>query len=196
MPNLLRYTQVIFGSTAGTDQMAEFGSLAAGTPALYTGTTITPGIIQTLANYASGWFGAVIGSNSPAIEDMNSLFYLVTYQLGYLFQKGIAEYDSASTYYINDYAKSSGISFVSLANSNTGNLVTDTTKWGTPIQNGVQIPLSAPSMVVATGNSLMWPDLTIPVAKTFTVQSGAVFIGFDSVTVNGTMTVSGTGRVI
>ena len=71
-----RYTQQVFGSTAGANQMAQFGSLAAAAPLTYSGTTITPAIVQALSAYLNGWLSAVVGANSPAIEDMNSICYL------------------------------------------------------------------------------------------------------------------------
>src|SRR4051812_38133642 len=102
MSRLTRFTQLIFGSNASSAQMAQYGSFAAGTPATYSGTTITPALVQSLGNYLSGWFSAVLGQNSPAIEDMNSLCYLFAYQLSYLMQAGVPEWDAGTTYYTGD----------------------------------------------------------------------------------------------
>lgn len=129
MSKLLRYTQKIFGSSASNNQISEFGSLQAGSPQRYSGSTITPTIVQTLSNYLQGWFGAVEGLNSPAIEDMNAVCFLYAYQLAYLFQQGVAEYDASTTYYTGSLASSDGVVFVSRQDNNTGNLLTDTTKW-------------------------------------------------------------------
>jgi len=129
MAKLSRYTQLIFGSSAGINQMAKFGSLAAGSPARYSGSTITPTLIQALTNYLDGWFSAVEGLYSPAIEDMNALFYLAFYQLTYLMQQGVPEYDSGTTYYTGSLCMSNGYIFVSLANNNLGNALSDKTKW-------------------------------------------------------------------
>lgn len=130
MAKLTRFNQLVFGTSAGTDQMGEFGSKAAGTPSRYTGTTITPAIVQTLANYVEGWFAAILGVNSPAIEDMNALCYLFSYQLTYLFQSGIAEWNADAIYFIGSFVSDgSGNLYVSITNSNTNNVVTDVTKW-------------------------------------------------------------------
>lgn len=129
MSRLSRYTQLLFGSSAGTNQMAEFGSFAAGTPARYNGSTITPAIIQTLSQYLGGWLSAVVGANSPAIEDMNALCYLFAYQLAYLLQAGVPEWDSGTTYYTGDIVQSAGVCYVSLIDSNLNNAVTNTTDW-------------------------------------------------------------------
>lgn len=110
--------------------MAEFGSYAASSPATYSGSTITPAIVQTLANYLSGWFGAVVGSNSPAIEDMNAICYLYAYQLSYLFQLGIPEWDSGTAYYAGSICQDgNGNVYVSLTNANLNNALSSTTNW-------------------------------------------------------------------
>jgi len=130
---LTRYTQLLFGSSASANQMAEFGSFANSYPTVptrYSGSTITPTIIQTLAQFLDGWSSAVIAGNAPAIEDMNSLFFLCFYQLYYVLQLGIPEWDSGTTYYIGSIVQDgSGNQFVSLTNTNLNNLITDATNW-------------------------------------------------------------------
>jgi hypothetical protein len=136
MSRLSRYTQQIFGSGAGSNQIAEFGSLAAASPATYSGTTITPTIVQSLSNYLSGWFGAVIGGNSPAIEDMNAICYLYAYQLAYVMQLGIAEWDAGTTYYVGSIAQDgTGNIYASLTNSNTNNALSSTANWKLMVSN-------------------------------------------------------------
>lgn len=122
MSRLTRYTQKLFGSGASTNQIAEFGSLAASSPERFSGSTITPAIIQTLTNYSNGWFDAVIGQNSPALEDMNALDYLFAYQLSYLMQAGVAEWDSGTTYYTNQMVNYQGIVYVSQIDTNLNNI--------------------------------------------------------------------------
>jgi hypothetical protein len=131
--------------------MATFGSLAAAAPATFSGTTITPTLVQSLSNYLSGWFGAVIGANSPTIEDMNALCFLFAYQLTYLMQSGIAEYDAATTYFTGDMVNSGGRVFVSVADNNTGSAITDQTKWRPQENNVVSInpSVSSPYTLVA-----------------------------------------------
>ncbi len=126
MTQISRKTAVIFGSNAGTDQISEFGSLAAGTPAY----TTDPAVIQSLSNYLTGWFGAVIGNNSPAIEDMNSLCYLFSYQIAYVLQSGIPQWDSGTTYYIGNFASDgAGNLYYSLTDNNLNNALTNSTFW-------------------------------------------------------------------
>jgi len=120
MAGLTRYLQTIFGSSAANGRMSEFGSLQAGSPATYSGSTITPDLVQALSNYESGMDGSVIGNGSPPIQDHNSLFYLFSYQLAYLMERGIPEYLSTQTYNTNDLCQSGGIVYQSLIDANTG----------------------------------------------------------------------------
>ena len=93
MVALVRYTQQIFASLAGNNQLSEYGSFAASPPGnLYSGSTINPNIVQQLTNYLQGQYSAVGGSYSPTIQDHNSLFYLFSYQLSYILQSGIPEW--------------------------------------------------------------------------------------------------------
>jgi hypothetical protein len=169
MAKLSRYTQKIFGSSAGSNQLGEYGSFAAGSPARYSGSTITPAIIQTLSNYLTGWFGAVVGNNSPTIEDMNALCYLFAYQLAYVFQAGVPEWDSGTTYYIGSIVNDSvGNLYISLTNSNTGNALSSTANWqvhsNSTVQQGISSNytiLPTDSFVLAFGNiTLTMPDAT------------------------------------
>jgi hypothetical protein len=130
MAKLTRKTQKIFGSTAGANQLAKIGSLANGSPARYTGSTVDADTIQSLSEYLAGWFSCVVGSNSPAIEDMNALNWLFARQLAYIFQSGIPEYDASTTYYIGSIVNDGfGIPYVSLTDNNTGNAVSNASYW-------------------------------------------------------------------
>lgn len=126
MAKLNRVLQKIFGSTSGANQIAQFGSYQAGTPTFST----DPSVIQSLSNYLTGWFAAVNGSYSPAIEDMNALHYLFSYQLAYLMQAGISEWDATTTYYIGSLVNDgTGRVYSSLIDTNLNQPVTDTSKW-------------------------------------------------------------------
>ena len=131
MAKIIRKNQKIFGQNALTGQIGVFGSLAAGSPA----TTTDPETIQSLSNYLAGWFSGVVGSNSPAIEDINALNYLYAYQLAYLMQAGIAEYNVNTTYYIDSYVQSSGVIYKSLTDNNLGNAVSNATHWQVGFSN-------------------------------------------------------------
>lgn len=150
MSKLTRYTQLLFGSSASANQIAEYGSLAANAPARYSGATITPDIVQGLPNYLEGWFAAVLLDNAPCTEDLNAIDWLYSYQLAYLMQAGIAEYDSATTYYIGSLVNSAGKIFVSLTDGNVGNALTSATNWVS--YGGGSRTVAANTGLVATDN--------------------------------------------
>lgn len=125
MAKIDRKVMKMFGSAAGPNQIAQFGSLAANAPAF----TTDPEVIQQLSNYLTGWNGAVVGSNSPAIEDMNALFYLYAYQLAYIMQMGVPEWNAATTYYEGSVVNANGILYVSVQDDNLNNPVTDEDYW-------------------------------------------------------------------
>lgn len=177
---LSRFTQLIFGSGAGNSQIAEFGSLAAAAPQTYSGTTITPAIVQTLSNYLQGWFGAVLGANSPAIEDMNAICYLYAYQLSYLMQQGVPEWDTATNYWIGSIAQDGlGNLFVSLTGSgtspNVGNALTSSANWK-PLVGQTNIisinPSTQSPYAMAVGDN----------GKTFLVNSANAAMQFNLIT--------------
>lgn len=189
MSRLSRFTQKLFGSTAGTNEMSEFGSLAAGTPARYTGATITPTIIQTLGNFLGGWKSAQVGSGNPAIEDMNSLCYLYAYQLSYMLQNGVPEWDSGTTYFIGQVVTDgTGKAYSSLVDNNTNHVVTDLTKW-TPWINilGAQRTRTVAQSAPLGGIALS------PTSGTFTTAGG---FPTDVTGVNCTLVTSGNPVII
>lgn len=189
MSRLSRYTQQLFGTSAATNQMAKFGSLAASAPATYSGATITPTIVQTLSAYASGWFSAVIGGNSPCIEDMNALCFLFAYQLSYIMQLGMPEWDSGTTYYKGSIVQDgSGNVYISLIDTNLNNALSSGTSWRA---------LARPQNIVAINPATQSPyTLTAgDNGKTFLVNSlnGAMTFNLLSPTLNFTFSVKDIG---
>lgn len=61
--------------------------------------------LQSNAAYEQGWKSATIASYKPFMEDFNTLNYINTSQLAYLFQQGVAEWDNGTAYYINSIVK-------------------------------------------------------------------------------------------
>lgn len=120
-----RIFQKLFGSTGTTVQFGKFGSIAAGLPA----NTKDPTLIQSLSNFLDGWYAAIIGNNAPAIQDMNALFFLAYYQLTYLFESGVPEWDAETTYYIGNIVNVGGILYVSVTDTNLNNAVTVVANW-------------------------------------------------------------------
>jgi hypothetical protein len=155
MSKLTRVVAKIFGINAGANQISKFGSLAASAPAF----TTDPAVAQSLSNWLDGWFGAVVGGNSPAIEDMNSVHFVLARQIAYLMQEGVAEWDTDTTYFINSMAKSGGVIYKSLTDNNTGNAVTDVSKW-----KNIALPMTRQVFATPAG------------AATYTTPAGVLYL--------------------
>lgn len=216
MAKITRQNQKIFGSNAGFEEISQFGSLKAGVPAYST----NPETIQALQNYLDGWYEAVIGGNSPAIEDWNAVCYLYAYQLAYLFQQGIPEWNDETTYYegslVND---GTGAIYKSITDDNLNNIVTDTANWypvlpalGTAYQrlavksdgtgseytyNTINKMDVTDTVSIPSGYSLNASYLNLQSGASYTIANGGgAFIG-GSLTINtgASMTVSPTGSL-
>lgn len=125
MPAIQRKTQKIFGqSLTPSGNVAVWGSLAAGSPAY----SNDPAVIQSSA-WLSGLNNALIGNRSPAQEDLNGLFLTITQQLAYILSSGVPEWDTDTTYYIGQFVRSGAGLYVSIADNNLANAVTNTNKW-------------------------------------------------------------------
>lgn len=125
MAKLNRMVQKVFGLNSGAQELGKFGSLAAGSPEYAS----TPKEVQELANYLGGWFDAVLGGNSPALQDRNALDYLFGYQLSYLLERGIPEWDADTEYFEHAIVSSNGILYRSITDDNENNAVSDTSNW-------------------------------------------------------------------
>lgn len=140
MAKIARVTQREFGINGPVGDFGQFGSLKAGTKNF----TKDLSVIQSLNNFLTGWGAAVIGNFRPALEDMNSLFYLAFQQICYMFQTGVPEWDTATTYYIGGIVQIDGVLYMSITNDNIGNNpATSVANWGYPtgcIQTGMQMP--------------------------------------------------------
>ena len=191
MPKIARATQKIFGINSGLQQIAQFGSLANSAP-IY---TLDAEVIQALAQYTNGWFDAVIGGNSPAIEDMNALCYLFAYQLAYIMQAGIPEWDDGTTYYIGSVVSDGlGNTYSSLTDNNLNNPVTDSTNWN--LLGGLTKNLNAGTITVANGYTYWYPNYHIPTGVTWTVDVGGSLGTFGTTIIEGTLIVNGTSIVL
>lgn len=127
MSALSRIVQKVFGSSlVASGNVAVFGSLQAGAPAY----SNDPATIQSLPGFLSGFNGAVVGNNAPAIQDMNGLMLLVTHQIAYMLQTGMPAWSASETYFLNGFCQVDGEVYVSLTNDNLNNdPVTDTNNW-------------------------------------------------------------------
>jgi hypothetical protein len=201
MSKITRATALIFGSSAGANQLEQFGSLAAGLPVYLApdngGVAVTS--IQALSNYLTGWFGGVVGSNAPSIQDLNALCYLFAYQIAYGFQSGIPEYDAGTTYYTGSFCNVAGVVYQSLIDSNIGNTPASSTSdwkvfWNNPFTslgdtvysaaNGVPTRLAGNTAAVkkflgqkGTGSVSAAPawDVFVPPTKTILTSGSGTY---------------------
>lgn len=141
MARITRVAMQIFGSNAASDQMAVFGSLAAGSPQLIG--PGSPGAIMALPQYLDGWFASVINGGAPTIEDMNALQYLNSYQLAYILQQGIPEWNSSTTYYTNNFVASNGLLYVSMQDNNLNHAVSSGSYWMAFASGGSSVGVTA-----------------------------------------------------
>jgi len=116
MAKIIRKNQKIFAASNPTE-IGKFGSLAAGTAI----TTTDPEVIQELSAYDNGWNPALVADKAPCVEDFNGLEYLNTYQLAYILQAGIPEWNDSTTYYINSYCQEDGVIYKSITDDNLNN---------------------------------------------------------------------------
>ncbi len=127
MPLLRRKTQRIFGEEADTQEFGQIGSKAAGNVIK----TKDVNSLQQLQQYMNGLFAITRDegtSKLPYVEDLNSLFYLITYQLKYIMQAGVPEWDSETEYYSNkSIVQYGGQLYTSIdGEPNIGNIPDDT----------------------------------------------------------------------
>lgn len=91
--------------------------------------TIDPDQIQT-AQYEKGIRTAVVGKRSTSLQNRQTLDYLFSRALKYLFQIGVAEWLATEEYFIGSVASDGeGGLFVSKTDNNIGNALSNTTHW-------------------------------------------------------------------
>lgn len=155
MTKLQRVTGKVFGGSAPLNQIGQFGSAKAGTPF----NTQDVATIQALSAYLNGWGSGVVTSrNFPPIEEVTGVLKTISYQACYLLQEGIPEYDINTEYSNTSIVKSiSGnelIFYISLADNNIGNSLTDTNYWTRAVFVGSN-PIGAPQLTLN-------PNATLP----------------------------------
>ncbi len=126
MAKLPRKTQKIFCSNpTSKKQTSVFGTMKTADKQYSTDV----GTLQSNAAYEQGWKSATIASYKPFMEDFNTLNYINTSQLAYLFQQGIPEWDSATTYYKNSFCSYNGDLWKSLIDDNLNNTPLEGEAW-------------------------------------------------------------------
>lgn len=125
MAKLTRVTGKVFGSQASPTgdvdngaYISQFGSAQAGT---YVGTDDVA-MIQNLPAWEQGWIGACVEEDQlPPLPERTGVDKVLSYQECYLLQQGMPEWDSATTYYIDNFCSYNGIIYKSLTDINLNN---------------------------------------------------------------------------
>lgn len=139
MARITRKLQKIFALNSSDN--GQFGSARAGTKVQTTDVEV----LQALTAYGDGWNAATISSAKlPTLEEMQGLQYGLSYQIAYLMQEGIAEYQAATAYYIDSIVKEPGTVklYASLTNNNVGNALSNATHWRLLVDLEIVQPLN------------------------------------------------------
>lgn len=201
-----KFQRVFADDVAATNVIAQFGSAKAAAIEY----SKDPDVIQELAAFGEGWSSATI-QNAAALQDMNGLFFLITRQIAYLMQSGVAEWDADTVYYIGSLVSDSAnpnIIFVSLANDNTNNALTDATKWlclcsrkVTEIE-GDYTALNSDWLIVFTDSVDTGEKVTLPAPaagltgrEIIVKLMGSSFVSQLGITVSGGSTIDGSATI-
>lgn len=126
--NLTRAYQKIFAKNAGAQGKTVFGSTAQGN----TQYTTDISAMQSEA-YENGFADAVVSKKAPVLQDFNTIENITTTQLAYLFQKGIPEWNSETTYFkgniVLNIESDIPVLYYSLIDNNLNNQVSNTESW-------------------------------------------------------------------
>lgn len=191
MAKITRKLQKIFAVNSASDQTTAFGSIKANSPEapVY---TKDPDAIQTTA-YTNGWGDATQDDYAPYRQDMNSLQFLITRQLAYLFQAGIPEYDASTEYYANSsYCLYGGIIYKCIQDCVNKTPSNEPTYW-TGYDLGTFAKINSP---IFTGNpqapTVNLADSSASIATTAFVKGN---LGATSVVATGTIIPFGSASV-
>lgn len=135
MAKLPRVTNKLFAENAATDDIGQFGSANAGTK-LNTSDVTT---IQALPAWKEGWKPAVVGENRyPAMQERNGVDKVFSYQIDYMLQQGIPEWDAGTTYYLNSFCQVGGVIYKSMQDENINHSPADDSEgtYWTPLETG------------------------------------------------------------
>lgn len=136
MSKLERKNHKVFGINATETKVGQFGSANATTKI----TTKDVEKIQALDAWEQGWEAGAIGNNRyPTQQERTGVDYEHSYQIGYMLQEGIPEWNKDTTYnkgsIVKVYNGTTLQIYVSLVDDNLNNAVTDSAKWKSGLAN-------------------------------------------------------------
>lgn len=136
MSKLERKNHKVFGINATETKVGQFGSANATTKI----TTKDVEKIQALDAWEQGWEAGAVGNNRyPTQQERTGVDYEHSYQIGYMLQEGVPEWNKDTTFNKGSIVKAyNGTTlqiYVSLVDENLNNPVTDITKWKSGLAN-------------------------------------------------------------
>ena len=136
--------------------LAAFASTATGTERTVFGSITQSDTLDDNINadFLTGW--EIVGVNdAPSKQDFNGLAYTMSQVLAYLHQMGVAEWNTAQEYHIGSVTTTGSVVYMSLTNTNTGNIPsTSHTNWR---------PISEVRTIATTTDATVTAIATIPV---------------------------------
>lgn len=194
MAKIVRKTSQLFAVSAPGTGVEQFASFEVNGAPTY---TTDPAVIQAAAAWGLGWSASQFqGTFAPYFQDRNGVDLVALYQLSYVLQQGIGEWDTATVYFRNSIVSFGGKLYVSLQDFNQGNAPPLTTNsfWTNFIFTRDVAP--ATLRVFASGSGLYTPPsgcVRIDVRLVGGGASGCVTIaGFASPGNDGTATTFGS----
>lgn len=136
MSKLERKNHKVFGINATETKVGQFGSANATTKI----TTKDVEKIQALDAWEQGWEAGAVGNNRyPTQQERTGVDYEHSYQIGYMLQEGVPEWNKDTTYnkgsIVKAYNGTTLQNYVSLVDDNLNNAVTDAVKWKSGLAN-------------------------------------------------------------
>lgn len=188
MAKLTRKYQKLFGGSAGGTDIGVFGSLAVGSPAY----SVDPDVIQSLNAFATGWMAETVGNKCPAIQDFNAVDFLTFYQLCYLLQSGVAEYNNATAYYTGSLVNDgTGVLYKSLSDDNVGNALNSAEHWALATQtSAASFSDTFVNGDLSTGVLTVTHDLNSSIVGVTVIDNNGKIVLPDEVTITGANTVA------
>ncbi len=123
---LVRAPLIQFGKDGSASDFGQFGSLADGSKV----TSKTMATLQANAAWLLGWQDAVIANKRPAYQDFNGLQFVHSYELCYLLQTGVPEWNAATEYFIGSIVNDgTGVLYKSIQDNNTNHATSDGAWW-------------------------------------------------------------------
>lgn len=187
MATLSRVTGKVFGGNAPLDEIGVFGSAKAGNPT----NSQDVATIQSGTAYEEGWGSGIVTSNNfPPMEEVTGVLKTLSYQICYLLQEGIPDYDIGTNYSNKSIVKlvngNEVALYVSLQNDNIGNSLADTTYWKEIVRgNNANTDLSN----LTTMGEQRFSDLATAIE---TLNTNLTNLNNSVVKLTGNQTISGT----